>query len=185
MSQRITTYGRIKTTSMTKNFRSHFLSFPELTGCLKAKNKIVVFAWVISFESRANFKLTFILSAAIKFAAFPRVICAQEQWTLSQQYNCKILFAYCCMFLAMICRNGRKLNCSMNGALPTAYIKHFMNKFDVCLTVHRSSMWNKKSTRCHLVLYLFLLYKLLNMFRATLCPSSGSDDLVVFLPRVV
>jgi len=53
------------------------------------------------------------------------------------------------------------------------------------LTVHRSSVWNKKPTRCHLVLHLFLLYKLLNMFRATLCPSSGADDLVVFLPRVV
>ena len=51
---------------------------------------------------------------------------------------------------------------------------------DVWLTVHRSSMWNKKPTRCHLVLYLFLLYKLLSMFRATLCPSSGADDLVVF-----
>ena len=46
-------------------------------------------------------------------------------------------------------------------------------------------MWNKKPTRCHLVLCLFLLYKLLNMFRATLCPSSRADDLVVFLPRVV
>jgi len=46
-------------------------------------------------------------------------------------------------------------------------------------------VWNKKPTRCHLVLYLFLLYKLLNMFIATLCPSSGADDLVVFLPRVV
>jgi len=56
---------------------------------------------------------------------------------------------------------------------------------DVWLTVHRSSMWNKKPTRCHLVLYLFLLYKLLNMFRVTLCPSSGADDLVVFLPHVV
>jgi len=41
-------------------------------------------------------------------------------------------------------------------------------------------VWNKKPTRCHLVLYLFLLYKLLNMFRATLSPSSGADDLVVF-----
>jgi len=41
-------------------------------------------------------------------------------------------------------------------------------------------MWNKKPTGCHLVLYLFLLYKLLNMFRATLCPSSGADDLMVF-----
>jgi len=46
-------------------------------------------------------------------------------------------------------------------------------------------MWNKKPTRCHLVLYLFLIYKLFNMFRATLCPSSGADELVVFLPRVV
>jgi len=57
--------------------------------------------------------------------------------------------------------------------------------FDVRLTVHCSSMWNKKPTRCHLLFYLFLLYKLLNMFRVTLCPSSGADDLVVFLPRVV
>ena len=51
-------------------------------------------------------------------------------------------------------------------------------------------MWNKKPTRCHLVLHLFLSispylflsispYKWLNMFRATLCPSSGADDLVV------
>jgi len=52
--------------------------------------------------------------------------------------------------------------------------------FDVWLTLHRSSIWNKKPTRCHLVLYLFLLYKLLNMFRATLCTSSGAEDLVVF-----
>ena len=49
------------------------------------------------------------------------------------------------------------------------------------MTVHRSSMWNKRPTRCHLVIYLFLLYNLLNMFRATLCPSSGADDLVVFI----
>jgi len=41
-------------------------------------------------------------------------------------------------------------------------------------------MWNKKPTICHLVVYLFLLYKLLNMFQATLCPSSGADNLVVF-----
>jgi len=54
------------------------------------------------------------------------------------------------------------------------------NQFDVWLTVHCSSMWNKKPTICHLVLYLFLLYRLLNMFRATLCSSSGADNLVVF-----
>ena len=29
---------------------------------------------------------------------------------------------------------------------------------------------------------LFLLYKLLNMFRATMCPSSGADDSVVLSP---
>jgi len=53
-------------------------------------------------------------------------------------------------------------------------------KFDVWLTVHRSSMWNKRPTKCRLVLYLFLLYRLLNMFRASLYPSSGADALVVF-----
>jgi len=52
--------------------------------------------------------------------------------------------------------------------------------FDVWLTVHCSSVWIKRPTRCYLVLYLFLLYRLLNMFRVTLCPSSGADDLVVF-----
>jgi len=35
------------------------------------------------------------------------------------------------------------------------YHSHY--KFDAWLTVHLSSMWNKKPTRCHLVLYLFLL----------------------------
>ena len=32
--------------------------------------------------------------------------------------------------------------------------------------------------------HLFLLYKLLNMFRATMCPSSGANDCVVLSPRV-
>ena len=32
--------------------------------------------------------------------------------------------------------------------------------------------------------HLFLLYKLLNMFRATMCSSSGADDCVVLSPRV-
>ena len=31
---------------------------------------------------------------------------------------------------------------------------------------------------------LFLIYKLLNMFRATMCPSSGADDCVVLSPSV-
>jgi len=47
-------------------------------------------------------------------------------------------------------------------------------KFDVWLTVHRIPTWNKKPNRCHLVLYLFPIYKLLNMFRATLCPCLHS-----------
>ena len=58
------------------------------------------------------------------------------------------------------------------------HIAHY--DFGVWLTVHRSSMWIKRPTRCHIVLYLFLLYRLLNMFLATLCPSSGADNLVVF-----
>ena len=37
------------------------------------------------------------------------------------------------------------------------------------------------SLLCYLV---FLLYKLLNMFRATMCPSSGADDCVVLSPHV-
>jgi len=60
------------------------------------------------------------------------------------------------------------------------HFKKYVSAFDVWLTVHRSSMWIKRPTRCHLVIYLFLRYNLLNMFRATLCPSSGADDLVVF-----
>ena len=31
---------------------------------------------------------------------------------------------------------------------------------------------------------LFLFYQLLNMFRATMCPSSGADDCVMIQPRV-
>ena len=66
------------------------------------------------------------------------------------------------------------------ATVPQEMLVNVMHNFDVWLTVHRSSMWIKRPTRCHLVLYLFLLYRLLNMFRATLCPSSGADDLVVF-----
>jgi len=31
---------------------------------------------------------------------------------------------------------------------------------------------------------LFLFYKMLNMFRATMCPSSGADGCVTLSPRV-
>ena len=40
------------------------------------------------------------------------------------------------------------------------YPQNLKCEIGVWLTVHRSSMWNKKPTRCHLVLYLFLLYEL-------------------------
>jgi len=44
---------------------------------------------------------------------------------------------------------------------------------------------DNKPTRCHFcVMLYFLLYKLLNMFRATMCPSSGTDDWLVLSPRV-
>ena len=43
---------------------------------------------------------------------------------------------------------------------------------------------DKKLTRCYFVYPLFLLYKLLNMFQATMCLSSGADDCVVLSPHV-
>ena len=59
--------------------------------------------------------------------------------------------------------------------------------FNLCLLLHLCHKYcvvghkicNKKPTRYHLVFYLFFLCKLLNMFRAILCPSSGADELVV------
>jgi len=48
-----------------------------------------------------------------------------------------------------------------------------------------NSVWITKPNRCHFcVMFYFLLYKLLNMFRATMCPSSGADDWLVFSPHV-
>jgi hypothetical protein len=52
------------------------------------------------------------------------------------------------------------------------------------LTVHRNSVWIRNQLDVIYVLSLFLLYKLLNMFRATMCPSSGAGDCVVLTPRV-
>ena len=46
-------------------------------------------------------------------------------------------------------------------------------------------VWIRKINYMSLLCYpLFLLYKLLNMFRATMCPSSGAEDCVVLSPRV-
>jgi len=46
------------------------------------------------------------------------------------------------------------------------------------------SVWIKNQLDVTLCYPLFLLYKLLNMFRATMCPSSGADDCVVLSPCV-
>jgi len=50
--------------------------------------------------------------------------------------------------------------------------------------MHRNSVWIRNQLDVTLCYPLFLHYKLLNMFRATMCPSSGADDCVVLLPRV-
>jgi len=54
----------------------------------------------------------------------------------------------------------------------------------VWLTVHRNSVWIRNELDVNLCYPLFLLYKLLNMFRANMCQSSGADDCVVLSPRV-
>jgi len=54
----------------------------------------------------------------------------------------------------------------------------------VWLTVHCNSAWIRNQLDVTLRYPLFLLYKLLNMFWATMCPSSGADDCVVLSPRV-
>ena len=58
-------------------------------------------------------------------------------------------------------------------------------KSDVWLTVHRNSVWIRKTNWMSLLCYpLFLFYKLLNIFQATMCPSSGADDSIVLSPCV-
>jgi len=57
-------------------------------------------------------------------------------------------------------------------------------KSDVWLTVHRNSVWKRNQPDVILYYPLFFLYKSLNKFRATMCPSSGADDCEVLLPRV-
>jgi hypothetical protein len=143
MWQRITSYRVQKQLQWQRLFLSHFLSLTEFNGCVKAKNKIV-FARVIIFESRAYFKLAVLSSAPIKSAALPRVICAAEQWTLLQKYNCKAPFVYCCMFLAMLRHN---LSCWTNGAVKLHTLK--ISCFD-----DRASRYMRvmKPTRCTIYL---------------------------------
>ena len=73
------------------------------------------------------------------------------------------LFWKCCIQIPIVTINTLHKTLEINSS-------NGKETFDVWLTVHRSSMWNKKPTRCHLVLYLFLLYKLLN--RRTYQPAN-------------
>ena len=71
------------------------------------------------------------------------------------RHNPKLRHAY------LLKQAYRMLSFDLQWTLPT------LAESDLWLTVHRSSMWNKKPTRCHLVLYLFRLYKLLFMSCST------------------
>ena len=50
---------------------------------------------------------------------------------------------------------------------------------DVWLTVHRNSVWIKKIQLDVTFVFFISLLIVLNMFRATMCPSSGADDCVM------
>ena len=52
------------------------------------------------------------------------------------------------------------------------------------LTLHCNSVWKRNRLDVTFCYPLFLLYKLLNVFQATMCPSSGADDCVVLSPHV-
>ena len=77
----------------------------------------------------------------------------------------------------------KKKNASLLCHLTTKSV-HTVCTSDVWLTVHCNSVWIRNQLDVTLCYPLFLLYKLLNMFRATMCPSSGADDCVVLSPRV-
>ena len=47
-----------------------------------------------------------------------------------------------------------------------------------------TAVWIRKTNQMSLLYSLFIFYQLLNMFRATMCPSSGADDCVILQPRV-
>jgi len=49
--------------------------------------------------------------------------------------------------------------CKKRNTKSDYKIRH-ESEFDMRLTVHHNSMWNRKPTRCHLVLYLFSLFDL-------------------------
>ena len=65
--------------------------------------------------------------------------------------------------------------CSISGFNFSLFVD-CGSKSDVWLTVHHNSVWIRNQLDVTLCYTLFLLYKLLNMFRATVCPSSEGDD---------
>jgi len=52
------------------------------------------------------------------------------------------------------------------------------------LGYYKKTVWKRNQPDVTFCYPLFLLYKLLNMFRATMCPYSGADDNAVLSPRV-
>ena len=78
------------------------------------------------------------------------------------------------MFVIQTCL--MKINCNQEVKI--------LCSSDVWLTVHRNSVWIRKTNQMSFVYSLFLFYQLLNMFRATMSPSSGADDCVMLQPCV-
>ena len=76
--------------------------------------------------------------------------------------------------------NVRNLTSCTTVSIPRTLLHVINCEFDVWFTVHLNSVKITKPTRCHFVLYFISLYKLLNMFQAIPCPSSGADDWVVW-----
>jgi len=67
----------------------------------------------------------------------------------------------------------------MNHVGTDVVVTAFIKTDEACKDIKFSV--DNKPTRCHFcVMLYFLLYKLLNMFRAAMCPSSGADDWLVF-----
>ena len=80
---------------------------------------------------------------------------------------------------------ARKLSKPVDGRYRPKYIHFFTLLINTIIQPHiYSCMWIRKTNYMSLLHSLILFYQLLNMFRATMCPSSGADDCVMLQPRV-
>jgi hypothetical protein len=83
-----------------------------------------------------------------------------------------------------------RLILACNSAVVTVTLKIIL--FGIIIKTDRVSrtqladilMWIRNQLDVTLCYPLFLFYKLLNMFRATMCPFSGDDDSLILSPRV-